>query len=76
MRFINHSCVPNCIAYEIEGDDGLAAIEIDALRPIAPGGELLLDYRLEVGEEAAAADYACRCGTRRCRGTLRAAAGG
>lgn len=75
MRFIKHSCVPNCVAYEVEGDDGLATIEIAALRRIGPRAELLLDYRLEVGEEAAAADYTCRCGTLRCRGTLRANAG-
>jgi len=50
MRCINHSCAPNCVAYEVAGDDGLATIEIEALRRIGADDELLLDYRLEVGE--------------------------
>jgi len=67
-RFINHSCEPNC-APVIEG----GGVFIEARRDIAPGEELSYDYALprtggedeETGER-----YACRCGARRCRGTM------
>lgn len=69
-RFINHSCEPNCIAYEVQGSRGLG-VEIMALRSIAQGEELLLDYQLDIA--ASDADrYPCHCGTRECRGTMAA----
>ena len=68
-RWINHSCAPNCSSFE--DDDGRVFIE--ARRAIAAGEELTYDYRLSIEgritrriREA----YACRCGARRCRGTL------
>jgi uncharacterized protein len=74
-RFINHSCEPNCAAFEVTADDGLPEVRIEALRRIARHAELLLDYRLDVGD-APDADYPCRCGSARCRGTLRDKAAG
>jgi SET domain-containing protein len=71
-RHINHSCAPNCVAYEVQGDDGMVWIEIEALKTIASGAELLLDYSLNV-DQATPDDYPCRCGARLCRGTLIAA---
>jgi uncharacterized protein len=71
-RHINHSCEPNCAAYEIEHDDGTLAIVIETLRPIQRGEELLLDYALDVGPEDRS-DYPCACGTPKCRGTMVAA---
>lgn len=71
-RYINHSCAPNCVAHEVDGDDGERCIEIEALRSIAPGAELFLDYALDAGDNDPA-DYACRCGAKACRGTLLAA---
>ena len=68
-RHINHSCAPNCVAYEVQGDDGTLRIEIEALLAISSGSELLLDYGLSV-EEAVPDDYPCRCGAMQCRGTL------
>ena len=74
-RHINHSCAPNCVAYEITGGDGKLCIEIEALMAISSGAELLLDYALSV-EEAVPDDYPCRCGALQCRGTLIGAAAG
>jgi uncharacterized protein len=61
MRFTNHSCAPNarlCI------DNG--RVEFFALRVIAPGEELTVDY----GETHHQGKLACRCGAARCRGAL------
>jgi SET domain-containing protein len=67
-RWINHSCAPNCEA-EQEGD----RIFIRATRKIEEGAEVFIDYALDVeGRRTAALKrlYACRCGARRCRGTM------
>jgi hypothetical protein len=72
-RHINHSCAPNCVAYEVESGTGQAWIEIEALGAIAPGDELFLDYSLDVDAGEAEA-FSCRCGTPRCRGTMVGAA--
>jgi SET domain-containing protein len=66
-HLINHSCDPNCEAVEIDGH-----IWIEAVRPIAAGEELTYDYAYErtEGDEARADFYGCRCGARRCRGTI------
>ena len=68
-RWINHGCEPNCEA--IEYDDG--RVFIHARRTIRAGEELTYDYRLSfVGPISRRAREAlrCRCGARRCRGTL------
>lgn len=67
-RFINHSCDPNCVAW-IEGQH----IWIDALRDIKKGEELAYDYEYDFLPEYTVEDlefYGCRCGSRRCRGTI------
>lgn len=67
-RFINHSCAPNCEAWNAEGE-----IWIVASRDIAPGEELTYDYGLPwegESDEEAFTRYACRCGAPACRGTL------
>ncbi len=71
-RHINHSCTPNCVAYEIEDEDGALSIEIEALRRIQPGEELFLDYSLDIAGEPSA-EYPCACGAEECRGTMAAA---
>jgi len=68
-RHLNHSCKPNCVAYEV-GEGADAAIVIEAKRRLRAGEELFLDYQLDVGDDRAAADYPCHCGAPRCRGTL------
>lgn len=68
-RWINHSCQPNCQPYE--DDEGRVFIE--AKRTIYAGEELAYDYKLNVPGRRTArllADYACRCGAPRCRGTM------
>ena len=59
--FVNHSCKPNCETDQIGGK-----MWIIALRDIQPGEELTYDYNLFDGEE----DAPCRCGAKRCRGSL------
>ena len=67
-RFINHSCAPNCETV-IEN----SRVFIDAIRNIKPGEELGYDYQLtweSTDDPAELALYACRCGARKCRGTM------
>ncbi|THU04433.1 SET domain-containing protein [Lampropedia puyangensis] len=68
-RWINHSCEPNCETQE--DDDG--HVFITAIVPIAVGEEFFYDYALEIDEPLTAElkqDYACRCGSAHCRGTM------
>ncbi|RZU00608.1 SET domain-containing protein [Rivibacter subsaxonicus] len=68
-RWINHACDPNCEADET--DDG--RVFIKALRDLRPGEELFYDYGLVIDERYTPklkAEYACHCGSPRCRGTM------
>lgn len=61
MRFTNHSCRPNarlCTDY--------GRVEFYALRDIATGEEITVDY----GQTHHAGRLACRCGVPDCRGAL------
>ena len=67
-RWINHSCAPNCEAVDDED-----RIFIETLRAIRPGEELSYNYRIELEERHTPALkrlYECRCGARRCKGTI------
>jgi uncharacterized protein len=67
-RWLNHACAANCEAVEDSG-----RVYIDAIRDIAPGEELFIDYALEIEQQAdndAQREYVCRCGTSHCRGTM------
>lgn len=68
-RHINHSCSPNCVAFEVESNAGEPRIVIEALRRIEAGEELFLDYNLEA-EADSEEDFACSCGSAHCSGTL------
>ena len=79
-RHLNHSCAPNCIAYEERASDGSAheatpvsTIVFYALRDIAAGEELFLDYSLQVDETEERTAFGCACGASACRGTMLAA---
>ncbi|MEO8344526.1 MAG: SET domain-containing protein-lysine N-methyltransferase [Betaproteobacteria bacterium] len=68
-RWINHSCDPNCTTFE----DEAGRVFIEAKRRISPGEELSYDYRLKIEgrlSKRERAQYACRCGTGKCRGSL------
>jgi SET domain-containing protein len=68
-RWINHSCKPNCEA--IETDDG--RVFIHARRAIEAGEELNYDYGLILEERITKKlrkAYECRCGAKKCRGTM------
>jgi SET domain-containing protein len=67
-RWINHACEPNCEADEEDG-----RVFIRALRDIEPGEELFYDYGLVIDERYTPKlkrEYACRCGSAHCRGTM------
>jgi uncharacterized protein len=73
FRYLNHSCEPNCQLYLVEqshpdGSEAPVDVQLEALRPIARGEELTIDY-------AWSADGAipCLCGSQRCRGWVVAA---
>jgi hypothetical protein len=62
INFLNHSCDPNA------GYDGADAIV--ALRPIAAGEEIRMDYG--TFSFSFDHDFACRCGAPQCRGKVQA----
>jgi uncharacterized protein len=67
-RFINHSCDPNCEAVTEKGH-----VYLEATRDIAAGEELAYDYHLtrdDPDDEEVEKQFACRCGSRNCRGTM------
>ncbi len=67
-RWINHSCDPNC---ETSEEDG--RVFVYALRAIRPGEELFYDYKLVPAERRTKKleqEFACFCGSAKCRGTL------
>lgn len=68
MRFLNHSCDPNCEAIEEEG-----RIFLQTIRKVKPGEELVYDYNFVLDVPHSVAEkkkYPCRCGSKNCRGTI------
>ncbi|MDP1901687.1 MAG: SET domain-containing protein-lysine N-methyltransferase [Rubrivivax sp.] len=61
MRYTNHSCRPNARLCIRQG-----RVEFYALRAIAPGEEITVDY----GETHHEGRLPCRCGAPGCRGAL------
>ncbi len=67
-RWINHACEPNCEADETDG-----RVFIKSLRALKPGEELFYDYGLVIDERYTPKlkrQYECRCGSKKCRGTM------
>jgi hypothetical protein len=61
MMRVNHSCEPNV---------GMGGnVLLVAMRDIAAGEELTIDYAMFLGDSGFA--MACRCGTAACRGAVR-----
>lgn len=75
-RWINHSCSPNCQAWIVEhasGDPRKDRVVIESRRAIHRGEELTYDYGITLEEKQTPElkrIWACRCGSRRCTGTL------
>ncbi|HZP67395.1 MAG TPA: SET domain-containing protein-lysine N-methyltransferase [Rudaea sp.] len=75
-RWINHSCAPNCQAWVIEhesGDRRRDKIVIETRRAVRKGEELTYDYGIVLEErhtKRLREIWACRCGARRCTGTI------
>ncbi|MCL7050917.1 hypothetical protein MKW94_000167 [Papaver nudicaule] len=70
-RFINHSCSPNLITYQVlvdNMDSQLAHIGLYASRDIDKNEELAYDYRRELLAEEKA--HPCYCGATNCRGRI------
>lgn len=64
LKYINHSCDPNCEAWQ----EGIRVF-IHAIDKIATGEELTINYGFDPDWEAP-----CRCGARRCQGIIGATA--
>ena len=61
LRYTNHSCAPNAVLRIRQG-----RVELYAMRDVATGEELTVDY----GESHHEGRLACRCGAPRCAGKL------
>lgn len=61
LRYTNHSCAPNAVLRIRQG-----RVELYAMRDVAAGEELTVDY----GESHHEGRLACRCGAPRCVGRL------
>ena len=61
LRYTNHSCAPNAVLRIRQG-----RVELYAMRDVAAGEELTVDY----GESHHEGRLACRCGAARCAGRL------
>lgn len=67
-KWINHSCDPN-----LEAEQDGNRVFLKALRDIEPGEELFFDYGLVIDARMTAKlkkEYACWCGSPKCRGTM------
>ena len=68
LRFMNHSCDPNCEIFYWEANEGEVQEDrlwLQTIRPIEAGQEILIDYAWP-----ADAAIPCRCGTATCRGWI------
>ena len=71
-RWINHSCKPNCEARE-DSFNGEPRVFIYAKRALKADEELFYDYALGIDgriTKQMKKDYECRCGAKKCRGTM------
>ncbi|MEO2041476.1 MAG: SET domain-containing protein-lysine N-methyltransferase [Pirellulales bacterium] len=68
LRFLNHSCDPNCELFYWEDEETNLQEDrlwLQTIRPIVPGEQLLIDYCWP-----ADAAIPCRCGAPTCRGWI------
>ena len=75
-RWINHSCAPNCQAWVVEsrrGDKLRDRVVIETRRAIRKGEELTYDYGITLEERQTPRlkkIWACKCGAKKCTGTM------
>ena len=74
-RWINHSCDPNCeaVIHEHASDRRRDRVMIETIRPIKAGEEICYDYGIVLDEPYTPRlkkIWECRCGARRCTGTI------
>ena len=75
-RWINHGCDPNCEAVLDEADGSNRRkdrVFIESKRAIKSGEELTYNYGITLDERQTPrlkAVWACRCGSRKCTGTM------
>lgn len=72
-RFINHSCEPNVLSFNLCGQvesQTLHQIGLFAARTIHKGEEITLDYQWDKSELAIKEDVPCLCMSASCRGFL------
>lgn len=66
-RFVNHSCVPNCVTKNVTLHDKKRVV-LFTKRPIQNGEELSYDYRF--APETPECETRCACGATGCRGVI------
>lgn len=64
LRYTNHSCDPNCEAYQWRDK-----IFFRSIKDIKEGEELFIDYNFDYDENDTN-NYACTCGSKKCRGKM------
>lgn len=75
-RWINHSCSPNCeseIEENAKDKRHKDKVFIEAMRDIKPGEELTYNYGIVLDEphtKAVKKLWACKCGAKKCTGTM------
>lgn len=72
-RFINHSCDPNVLSFNLTGQvdsNVYHSIGLFASRKILIGEELTLDYQWDKNDLTISQDVPCLCGSLKCRGFL------
>lgn len=71
MRFVNHSCQPNCRSQIVASDFGNKHLALVALRDIEKDEELTFDYNM-YSKNSIVPKSTCRCGSANCTGFLSA----
>lgn len=69
-RHLNHSCEPNCEAYEVLLPSGRTTVRFRTIQAVEAGQELYVDYQLSIDDEECPSSFPCRCGMPACRGSL------
>ncbi|KAL3101955.1 hypothetical protein niasHS_003364 [Heterodera schachtii] len=68
MRYVNHSCSPNCVIQQIQSDFDLHLVLV-ANKEISIGEELSFDYNMQANGRSVPN---CHCGAPKCTGVLSA----